>query len=260
MTEGGAAAIDEPGRDGGTTAPKGPWGAFLTLVFTLLIGGGFVLAQLVVAIPYLGASMTEWSVEAFQRAGAALGGDGFFLGLSELVSGTTALALTGFFIWLRRGPRIEEYLALRTARARTILLWIAFTFLVGIGLEVASYVTGHDSVPDWMLQIFASPGSMPLLLFAVVIMGPVAEEVVFRGFLLEGLRHSFLRGTGAVVVAAFLWASIHFQYETFYVGQVFVVGLLLGAARLRTRSILVPIVMHCFFNGISATQLLLQMS
>lgn len=247
---------DEP------TAPtgRGPWGAFLTLVFTFLVGLGFLLAQLVVAIPYLGLSLTDYSTGALQRAGTALGGDGYFLGLSELASGATALGLTWIFVWIRRGPRVREYLALHVVRVRTVLVWVSFTFLLGIGLEVASYVTAHDSVPAWMLEIFASAGSLPLLLFAVVVVAPVAEEVVFRGFLLEGLRHSPLGGVGAVVVAAFFWASIHLQYDTFYVGQVFFVGLLLGAARLRTGSTLVPIAMHCFFNGVSVTQLLLQMS
>jgi CAAX protease family protein len=239
---------------------RGPWGPFLTLALTLVVGVGFLLAQVAVAIPYLGLSLKEWSASALQQAGAALGGDGFFLGLSELVSGATALGLTLFFITLRRGPRIKEYLAVHVVRLRTILLWILLTFLLGVGLEISSYVTAHDSVPAWMLEIFASAGSMPLLLFAVAVVAPVAEEVVFRGFLLEGLRHSLLGGAGAVVVAALLWASIHLQYEPFYVGQVFVVGLLLGAARLRTGSIVVPIAMHCFFNSVSVAQLLSQMS
>jgi CAAX protease family protein len=255
MIDGGAAASEGESADG-TKAPKGPWGALLTLVFTVVIGIGFLLAQIAVAIPYLGLSLTSWSAESLRD----LGGDGFFLGLSELASGVTALGLTLLFIRVRRGPPVEEYLALRLVHLRTVLLWIAFTFLLGIGLEVASYVTAHDSVPNWMLQIFASARSMPLLVFAVVVVAPVAEEVVFRGFLLEGLRHSFLGGTGAVLVAALLWASIHLQYATFYVAQVFFVGLLLGAARLRTRSLLVPVAMHCFFNGVSAAQLLLQVS
>lgn len=239
---------------------RGPWGAVATLLLTLVVGVGFLIAQIALMIPYLGATLAEWSFDAFRKAAPALAGDGFFLGLSELASGATALALILLFIRIRRGPRVKEYLALYIVRLRTVLLWILFTFLLGVGLEVSSQLTAHDSVPRWMLEIFASAGSLPVLIFAVVVVAPIAEEVVFRGFVLEGLRHaSLLGGAGAVVVAALLWAAIHFQYEKFYVGQVFVVGLLLGAARLRTRSLLVPITMHSFFNAVSVIQLLLMM-
>jgi membrane protease YdiL (CAAX protease family) len=227
-----------------------------TLLLTLVVGGGFVLAQLGLAIPYLYLRFPDRP--SLQRGGASLVADGLFLGLSELVAGAAALALTLSCIWIRRGPPVKEYLALHVVPSGTTLRWLLYTLALGVGLEAASYWTAHDSIPEWMLQIFASADWLTLLVFAVVVVAPIVEEVVFRGFLLEGLRHSALRGAGAVVVAAFLWAATHVQYEVFYMGQVFSVGLLLGAARLRTRSLLVPIAMHSLFNGISVIQLLLQ--
>lgn len=261
MTESGVAPSEEERQlEWKSKSPRGPWGAVATLLLTLVVGGGFLLAQIAVMIPYLGATSDEWSLDALRKAAPALAADGFFLGLSELASGAAALALILLFIRIRRGPKVKEYLALHVVRVRTILLWIVFTILLGIGLEVASQVTAHESVPRWMLEIFASATYLPLLVFAVVVVAPIVEEVVFRGFLLEGLRHApVLGGGGAVVIAAFLWASIHFQYDTFYMGQVFVVGLLLGAARLRTGSLLVPVTMHSFFNAVSVVQLLLMM-
>jgi membrane protease YdiL (CAAX protease family) len=48
------------------------------------------------------------------------------------------------------------------------------------------------------------------------------------------------------------------QYEWFYIGQVFVVGLLLGAARSWTGSLIPPIAMHALYNAIGTLQAALQ--
>ena len=86
----------------------------------------------------------------------------------------------------------------------------------------------------------------------------MSEELVFRGFLFEGLRHSRLGNAGAIILASAVWASIHLQYEWFYVGQILVLGLLLGAARLFTRSLVPSILMHALVNGIATLQVALE--
>jgi membrane protease YdiL (CAAX protease family) len=48
----------------------------------------------------------------------------------------------------------------------------------------------------------------------------------------------------AVAITAALWAIIHQQYDAYDIGVIFVMGLLIGAARVRTGSIYVPIAMH----------------
>lgn len=239
-------------------AARGPWGPVATIALTLVIAGAFVLVQLALAIPYVLLTVKEKSQAAIEAAAGSLEGDGLFLGLSEVASGTAAVGLTLLFAWLRRGPTVREYLALRPVPRATALWWLLYTVLVGVLLEVVSYLAGYPSVPDWMFRIYRSAGSLPLLAFALLVVAPVVEEIVFRGFLFEGLRRSWLGDAGTVVVASLVWAVIHIQYQAFYIGQVFCLGLLLGAARVRTGSVLMAIVMHSLFSAVALLQLALE--
>ena len=56
------------------------------------------------------------------------------------------------------------------------------------------------------------------------------------------------RGVVAVVVIAVLWALMHVQYAWVFVGQIFIIGLLLGWVRWRSGSTLLTIVLHIVVN------------
>jgi membrane protease YdiL (CAAX protease family) len=229
-----------------------------TVAFTVLVGGTLVVVQTVLAIPYLILKVAASPKTDIHRAAAALRSDGLFLGLGEVVGGAIALGLIVLIAWLRRGPSVREYLALRPVARLTLLRWLLYMAVLGALLDGVSYLFGYATVPDWMLDIYRSAVFMPLLLFALLVVAPVLEEVLFRGFLFEGLRHSRLRDAGAIVVASLGWAVIHLQYDWFYVGQIFVLGLVLGAARLVSRSLVPPIAMHALYSGIATLQVALQ--
>jgi len=79
---------------------------------------------------------------------------------------------------------------------------------------------------------------------AFIIAAPLFEEIFFRGFLFKGLESSFMGPLGAVLVTSGIWAGIHLQYDLYGMGTVFCLGLLIGAARVVTASIVVPLVLH----------------
>jgi membrane protease YdiL (CAAX protease family) len=239
---------------------RGPWGLLATVVVTVLVAALFSVVQIVVAIPYLILKVAQSPNTGIQAAARALQTDGLFFSLAELLSGATALGFTILIIWLRRGPRLREYLALQSVERLTMLRWLLHTVLLGVLLDGLSYVAGYASVPNWMVDIYRSASFLPLFLFSILVVAPVLEEVVFRGFLFAGLRRSRLGNVGAILVASLVWASVHVQYEWFYVGQVFALGLLLGAARLRTGSLIPPILMHALFSGVATLQAALQSS
>jgi membrane protease YdiL (CAAX protease family) len=236
----------------------GPWGALATIFFTLTVAGLFLLVQIAVAIPYLIFKLAGTPQPDVEAAASGLESDGLLLGISEVVAGTAAIGFTVLLAWVRKGPRVRDYLALRGVPRPTILRWLLYTVLLGVALEGISYVAGYASVPVWMFEIYRSAGFLPLLLVAILVIAPVLEELVFRGFFFEGIRRTRLGDAGAILLASVLWAGTHVQYELFYMGEIFILGTLLGAARVRTGSIIPPILMHALFSVIAVIQVALE--
>jgi membrane protease YdiL (CAAX protease family) len=74
------------------------------------------------------------------------------------------------------------------------------------------------------------------------------EEVLFRGFLFEGVLHSRLGAGGAVGFTSLVWALTHVQYDAYDIATIFVSGLLLGYVRLKTGSLYATIFLHGLMN------------
>ena len=85
-----------------------------------------------------------------------------------------------------------------------------------------------------------------LRVLAVVILGPIAEELAFRGFLFWYLRRFGV--PVAIGVTSVGWAALHFSYNWQVIGVIIVDGLLLGLARWRCRSVWGCVVMHMTYN------------
>lgn len=81
----------------------------------------------------------------------------------------------------------------------------------------------------------------------VVVVGPLAEEAIFRGFLLPRLAAQW-SGTAGLVVSSLIFALFHPHYGIF-MPLVFLYGYVFGWARLRTGGIGVPFVLHLAVNG-----------
>jgi hypothetical protein len=105
-----------------------------------------------------------------------------------------------------------------------------------------------------MVDAYKTASSLPALLFAIVVVAPIFEEIFFRGFLFQGIRYSRLGPIGAIGVTSLLWAVIHLQYDIYGMATVFALGLLFGIARLRTDSIHLLMVMHSFVGLVAAME------
>jgi membrane protease YdiL (CAAX protease family) len=58
-------------------------------------------------------------------------------------------------------------------------------------------------------------------------------------------------------VTAVLWAVIHVQYDAYEMSIIVCMGLLLGAARLKTQCLFVPLAMHATMNIIAIVETVL---
>ena len=95
--------------------------------------------------------------------------------------------------------------------------------------------------------------SLWILLFSAVLLAPIFEEVLFRGFLLQAFLLWAPRSRfAAILLTSLLFAAMHTQYvhwQTVAVLTLF--SILLCYARLRSHSLLLPIFLHMLNNLIA---------
>lgn len=168
-----------------------------------------------------------------------------------LQSGTTigvALAIAR-----RRGP-IRDALLLRVRRSDLVGL------AVGVGIQILAAAMAlvvvetffGGEVPRQEIVDVVATGVGPLEWFLVVlglvVVGPVAEEIVFRGILVSALTHRGARFAVIVSSAAFALFHLVDPAAAFSVPFLFVLGFVLASERLRTGRLGRPIAIHAGFN------------
>jgi len=93
-----------------------------------------------------------------------------------------------------------------------------------------------------------------VLVIAFCVSAPISEEFFARGFLYRGWSETFLRVPGAIVLSSAVWTSLHLQYDWFFFGEVFSIGLLLGYLRYRYQSTWLTVIVHGLNNLAAVVQ------
>lgn len=131
----------------------------------------------------------------------------------------------------------------RTDRRVYILAAVALAY--GFSADFALHYFSPRSGP-W-LEMPDNPAGALVLAFVAVVCAPVAEELLFRGWIYTDLRHHFGFVTTLVVTSA-VFACLHYESTHLYALAVFPIGLALGTMREITGSVKPPIVFHAFNN------------
>lgn len=239
---------DTPATAADAVPTPGPWGPWATLGFGLLVAAAFVLVQLVVAVLYLIVRFGRTSNADAGAMAAAIEANGLLLALSTLATAVICTGLIVVFARARHTVPAREYLRLMPVSRGVLLRWLGAIVLVAVAWDLMTALLGRPVIPPFLRVTYTTAGNSAVFWLALVVAAPLFEELFFRGFLLTGLRHSRLGASGAVLVTALLWASIHLQYDLYEIAGVFVFGLLLGTARVRSTSTLTPLLMHMLLN------------
>lgn len=177
-------------------------------------------------------------------------GDGAAVSLIILISTPIQVAL----LWLMArhpGGDPAAYLGLTLPRRGEVLLGvITVVAFIGVG-NLVSWLAGQNIVTTFQSDIYttaAGAGWLLVLWLVVVVVTPIGEEILFRGFLFRGW-HRGPRDAWAVIAAtALLFAAVHVQYNLFVIAQILVFGLLLGWFRWATGSTVLCILLHALVN------------
>ena len=131
----------------------------------------------------------------------------------------------------------------------TLPLAYLIVAFIGEGLWGAVIFTMKWPTQRSMEPIFGgNPLGIAIGFVAISIVGPVAEETFFRGFVIGGLRRRF-GAIGALLLSALFFSLLHPPYTIFPI--IFLLGALLGLLYLQTGSLWPGILMHGLFNTVA---------
>ncbi len=139
------------------------------------------------------------------------------------------------------GPRPSDLARGVLAGALCPLVGITVAELQSAALPVA------PATLEMLAQMMPSDLSLPVMIFLVAVAPGICEEVLFRGAIL-GLLGRSLRPWFAVVLASVAFGLFHLSL--FRILPTAALGVLFGFARMRSGSLVVPIVMHVMNNGL----------
>jgi membrane protease YdiL (CAAX protease family) len=217
-----------------------PWGFWATLGWGLFAA----FAGLVGAIAY---SVIWMLTHHFQMPDPE---NAIYSNIAGIVASVTPIVVLVVAIAIRKSSQLE-YFGLCGVSRRDLLLGVAsLCGLIAVFTALTSLL-GIDDGSTYMETTYQAAklaGVLPLLWISVVVVAPVTEELLFRGFLHRGWAASWLGATGTIALTSVLWAALHQQYNWAGILFIFLMGLIFGWMRQRTGSTTLTIALHGFNN------------
>ena len=136
----------------------------------------------------------------------------------------------------------------------SLFVWVLYGLAIAYNIAASAAITAYyPPAKDW---ITLPNGATQIAMFAVVavIAAPIAEELLFRGWIYTSLRRFGGVPLGLIVSAA-LFALAHWEGTHLYALVVFPLGIVLGYVRQRTGSILASMTFHALYNGFAVVLL-----
>lgn len=164
--------------------------------------------------------------------------------LAKVLVPLGVLALLGLICRTRR-ISLQQDLGLVRPPLGPALAWLGLALVWMLATDAALHWRGAWDFRPWQAQ---PPWVSAARVLGVGLLGPLAEEVAFRGLLDFRLRRAGLPAGVVLVLVAAGWAALHYAYAPAVVAVIFGEGLLLGLARQRTGSLWVPVLMHVAWN------------
>lgn len=186
-------------------------------------------------------------------------------GYFNVIRYTILIVICGFVYYWAFYRKENEEVSERRASVITSLhfvirpLTIFIVLLAGLSIQITTdsilYILGESFPTTFasykhMMETFTGSKSA-LFIFTAIALGPIAEEIIFRGL---AMRYSLRAFDGikkapllAIVVQALLFGIYHGNF--IQATYAFIFGLLLGAIAIKTNSLIPSIFLHMAING-----------
>lgn len=176
-----------------------------------------------------------------------------YIYIGTFIAKTIAIFLIIILLILRR-MNIDENLGLRPPSSRS---WIKYILPFAIfSVCIRAYYATDPLVPNLPLRL-VFPEAMvignAIIISSVLFIAPVAEELIFRGYMFDVFKRSF-GSLIAILATSAIFAFAHFSnrdFEPLYFLVLFAGASICAIFRDKTNSIVAPIAFHGIYNAIS---------
>ena len=228
--------------------PKTPWTPASASMAVFIILSASLIAPPLVFAWFTGIRQSTW--------------ESSLLALGENTSPILAAAQASLaiaLVWLVSGARGGERKSVlllnwpKTSISTTInLIGIAYILVNVVGfITKVLFPHGHH---EQLLVVRAGTTQSYRFLWSVLgsitllLLSPISEDFLFRGFLLGALSKSKLNFWPSAAMVSLIWAAVHFRYPLSALPTLFLFGLALSYILVRTGSIWACVFAHGLFN------------
>jgi membrane protease YdiL (CAAX protease family) len=225
------------------------WGTTLWLI-------AIIAAFMIVEIAVMVAEMVGLGIDYAEMRKALYAHGALLLSTAIGAAAVSAFAVLALAVRLSR-IEMRDYLGLVLPQRRDAMIGLAGLVLLFIVFSLIKYLSGTSLSPKFVVDLYHDAyalGYLPAMVMALVVLAPVAEELLVRGFLLRGWAASRLGPTGAILLTSAIWTAAHTQYDVLILIDVFSIGLLFGWIRQRSGSTLATIGLHATQNTAALIQ------
>lgn len=178
----------------------------------------------------------------------------------SLISLLLIIPLLKYSLYSSERTQIIARLAVQPVRICPLVYVSIVTFAYMI---VEYYLADHLMVeaPNFMLEMQGQTNNLldkSLLFFAVVVIAPIFEEMIFRGVAFYRLQQTALGVSGAVIIPSLIFAFLHGQYDQVNIFVLlFLFSCFMGGVRSLTGNIWYCVLGHMIINLFAISELIL---
>lgn len=237
--------------------PTEPVRPAVDLVDVLLVALVSVFAFFVFGGIAAGIFKYTYHLQSARALEEALAKNAFFIVSTELVTYLAIVGFMVFLVWTRHRMSLSQAIEWNLPGQRLAV----YALIIGFALAVVSdvgEVVFHRWIPDSLpiTEYFKDRPSALLLAAFGILVAPLMEELLFRGFLYPALA----RWTGtvvSVVITASAFTLLHgaqLGYSWAPLLLIFIVGVALTVTRAITRSVATGVIVHMTYNFVLLLQ------
>lgn len=222
---------------------------FLVIGIVAWVFFGFILAH---ALGLALIALLKWAHVPLEALGQTL----FNTLANIIIYGLSLTIVIGVPWWIKKRKTTLVELGLHRAPQWRDLLWlvagaVTYMILTMIVTSLSRYLipgANYSQAQNTGFAATANQGELVLTFISLVLVAPLAEEVLFRGYLLGKLR-KYAPAWIAVILTAALFAFAHGQFN---VGlDTFALGIVLCLLRIYSGSLWASVFLHMLKNGIA---------